>query len=168
MTVSAKIPLLFMTLVLGTACGASEETLSISPEGEARSASGWWPASGTISAGPQRVPVPSNTGLGTTTICYSSNVDWSQVWVSENGARDNLFMSEHHQGCGSAPWIQVGHIYDFRLYAGTQHSQILANVTVTGYPSDTRPDPCSQCRSGTSCHCGGDTCERDYPPRPCP
>lgn len=167
MPVSAELRLLFLSLAFGTACGASDETLTSDPAAEARSASGWGSPWGTVSARPQRVSVPAS-GLGITTICYSSSVDWSQVFVSENGASDHLFMMEQHQGCSAAPWIQVGHTYDFRVYAGTQHGQILANVTVVGVLADGPPDPCSQCPSGTSCRCGSETCERDNPDRLCP
>ena len=109
--------------------------------------------------------MPGANGLGTTRICYSSNVDWSQVYVSANGAPEQLFMMEHHGGCGPANWIQVGQSYEFRLYAGPNHGPLLSRVTVTGY-AYTPPDLCSHCATGSSCHCGEPWCWPSN--QPCP
>lgn len=148
-----------------TACGAVQETQDGQSSDPATHATSKPPTpSGRVTASPAQVPVPAS-GVGTTRICYNSNIDWSQVWVSVDGAPDTLFMMEHHQGCGDAPWIVRGHSYEFRLYYGQAHGLILDRVTVTGY-NFSPPNPCGRCATGSSCHCGDDVCWPSN--RPCP
>jgi len=113
-------------------------------------------ATGTISASPQTVSVPTG-GIGTTQICWDVNdVSTGEVWVSMDGAAESLFARDPN-GCQDAPWIQVNHSYTFNLYAGTAHSAQLASVTVTGVPGGNpppSPDVCDLCPAGYSCHCG--------------
>jgi hypothetical protein len=111
---------------------------------------------GTISASPTTVSVPTG-GIGTTRICWDVNdVSTGEVWVSMNGASESLFARDPN-GCQDAPWIQANNSYTFSLYAGTAHSAQLASVTVTGIPGGTPPpgpSVCDSCRPGYSCHCG--------------
>src|SRR5690606_5995847 len=93
--------------------------------GSTPNASECWPStpptpSGSISATPENVLVATGS-LGTSRICFSSNVEYSEVWVSWNGAPDTLFASERISGCANATWIQAGHTYEFRLYQGQAH-----------------------------------------------
>src|SRR5262249_27348816 len=76
-------------------------------------------------------PVPPGTDKGKTTITWTTG-DGSpgQVYVSEGGKPEILFATGS-KGSKEAPWIQGGRTYDFRLYAGTEHTQVLASVTVT-------------------------------------
>jgi hypothetical protein len=83
-----------------------------------------------ITAAPN--PVRSEAGkLGTTKIMWSTgNGLWSQVYVSENGRPETLFM-QGEQGSADAAWIGEGE-YEFRLYAGNEHQNLLASVKVRG------------------------------------
>jgi hypothetical protein len=121
--------------------------------------------SGSISATPTSVPVPTG-GLGTTEVCWDvDNVSTGEVWVSSNGGGESLFARDPH-GCQSAPWIQRNNSYAFRLYAGTSHTVRLGSVTVTGVDggggSGGSGGPCNACdpgcgtacQSGNDCHCG--------------
>jgi hypothetical protein len=112
---------------------------------------------GSITAQPTQVSIPPGS-LGTTTICANSNVVNSEVWVSMDGAPEALFASYYTGGCSSAPWIQIGHSYQFNLYAGSAHSNLLDSVTVTGVAGGPPPDPCDSCPGGTSCFCGDGVC----------
>lgn len=88
---------------------------------------------GNVSASPEAVQIVPGS-VGSTEICFQSNVAYSQVWVSMNGGSESLFASEHQSGCASASWIQLGQYYDFRYYAGQSHTQLLDTVRVTGVP----------------------------------
>lgn len=91
------------------------------------------PLSGTktpsITANPN--PVPAGSGLGTTTITWDSGGGWGQVFISENGAPDTKMFVEGGRGVGDAPWIKTGHTYEFRLYSGKDHAQLLDKVLVS-------------------------------------
>jgi hypothetical protein len=76
-------------------------------------------------------PVPAGDGFGTTRIAWESGRDWGQVFISENGAADTKMFAEGARGAGDAAWIKSGHTYEFRLYAGKDHSQLLDKVLVT-------------------------------------
>lgn len=111
--------------------------------------------SGTISASPATVNVLAGS-LGTSRICWNSNVSNSQVYVSTNGSAEQLY-AQGTSGCQDAPWIQIGYNYDFNLYAGTAHSNRLAQVRVTGVlyePPPYEEPTCGPCNAGYSCHCG--------------
>ena len=80
-----------------------------------------------------------NTGDGTT----------GQVWASVDGAPEFLF-AQSYTGSQDATWIQPGHVYTFRLYAGLLKLTLLKTITVTGFnfPSiSASPNPVT---SGTS------------------
>ena len=87
------------------------------------------PTGATISASPN--PVPAGSGTGTTTVNWTTG-DGSagQVYVSENGQAEKLWIGGTPQGSGDAPWIQVGSSYEFRLYDAA-HAKLLSKVVVT-------------------------------------
>ena len=82
-----------------------------------------------ITASPN--PVPSTAGSGTTRIAWETRDNQiTQVYVSVDGTSEKLFASGR-SGSQDAPWIAAGSNYEFRLYAGTEHSQLLGTVIVT-------------------------------------
>lgn len=90
-------------------------------------------ASGTITASPATVVIPTGQSTGTTNVQWTGN-DGSTFYVTANcGSGEQLFASS---GAGSyqqsAPWITVGTNCLFRLRAGTPTGRQLAQVTVTG------------------------------------
>ena len=115
---------IFLPLFFFAACGPSK-----SPEANASAAS---PAvaAATITASPN--PVTTGEGPGTTTITWNTGGGTTgQVYVSEDGGPEKLW-AEASTGSGSAPWIQPGKTFEFRLYAGTEHAKVLAKIQVTG------------------------------------
>jgi hypothetical protein len=89
------------------------------------------PSAGAASIQAQPNPVPAGEGLGTTTIVWKTgDGSQGQVYVSEDGGEDKLFDSGTN-GSTQAPWIRTGSIYEFRLYAGSDHKTMLASVKVT-------------------------------------
>ena len=85
--------------------------------------------SATITAVPN--PVPLQGKKGTTTISWRiDDGSKGQVYVSINGGEEKLFAGLTASGSQSADWISSG-TYDFRLYAGPDKAELLANVTVT-------------------------------------
>ena len=115
---------ILLPLFLFAACGPSK-----TPEVNASAASQAAPAA-TITASPN--PVPISEGPGTTTITWNTGDGTTgQVYVSEDGAPETLFTAGS-TGSAPAPWIQAGKTFEFRLYAGTQHSKMLTKTQVTG------------------------------------
>jgi hypothetical protein len=84
----------------------------------------------TITASPN--PVPAGQQAGTTTVTWNTG-DGSagQVYVSPNGGPEAVFAAGT-SGSVAAPWISAGTTYEFRLYAGTEHTKMLAKTQVTG------------------------------------
>jgi hypothetical protein len=83
----------------------------------------------TITASPN--PVPAGEGLGKTTITWNTGDGTvGQVYVSADGEPDVLWLGGA-SGSGQAPWIQAGPTYEFRLYAGTEHTTLLSKTQVT-------------------------------------
>jgi hypothetical protein len=84
----------------------------------------------TITASPN--PVLVGQGSGTTTITWNTG-DGSagQVYLAKDGEPEAIFASGT-PGSAAAPWIQAGTTYEFRLYAGTEHTKMLAKTQVTG------------------------------------
>jgi hypothetical protein len=76
-------------------------------------------------------PVPAGPGNGTTRITWDTGDARStgQVYVSRDGKPENLF-AEGIRGTKEARWIQKGFVYEFRLYAGRDHVQLLARIKV--------------------------------------
>jgi hypothetical protein len=88
-------------------------------------------ATGTISVNPICVPVPEGE-LGTTTITWStSGCSDAEVYVSVDGGAEVLF-ARSTADTATAPWIQAGSAYEFRLYAETTHTTLLASSTAIG------------------------------------
>ena len=118
-TIAILLPLFFFA-----ACGPSKN-----PEANASAAS---PAASaaTITASPN--PVTTGEGPGTTTITWNTGDGTTgQVYVSEDGGPERLFTAGP-TGSLPAPWIQAGKTFEFRLYAGTEHTKVLAKTQVTG------------------------------------
>ena len=113
-------------LSLAVGCGNQEATPSKSQPQTP-------PSSGTktpsITANPN--PVPAGSGPGTTTIAWETGGGWGQVFISQNGAPDTKMFAEGGRGAGDAPWIYTGQTYEFRLYGGKDHKQLLDKVLVT-------------------------------------
>ena len=83
----------------------------------------------TLTASPN--PVPAGSAPGTTTIKWTTGLsNTAEVYVSTNGEKEALFASGA-EGSSDAPWIQTGMTYEFRLYAGNEHKNVLARVVVT-------------------------------------
>jgi hypothetical protein len=85
--------------------------------------------SATVTATPN--PVPAGNEMGTTRIVWETGSDWGQVFISQDGGADTTMFGEGARGAADAPWIQTGHTYEFRLYAGKDHSQLLDKVVVS-------------------------------------
>jgi len=85
---------------------------------------------GTISSSPSHLVMEPQT-LGTTTISWSiSGASTAQVYVSNPGGQETLMVTGA-SGTVTAPWIQSGQAYVFRLYEGTSHTNLLAWTSVT-------------------------------------
>lgn len=76
-------------------------------------------------------PVPAGNGFGTTTIAWDAGRDWAQVFISHDGEVETRMFGQGARAAGDAPWIQTGHTYEFRLYAGKDHKQLLDKVLVS-------------------------------------
>ena len=118
-TTVVVLPLFFLA-----ACNPSK-----APEANAPTASPG-ASTATITALPN--PVAVGEGHGTTTITWNTG-DGSvgQVYLAKDGEPEAAFASGT-PGSQEAPWIEAGKTYEFRLYAGTEHSKMLAKVQVTG------------------------------------
>ena len=117
-TIAILLPLFFFA-----ACGPSKN-----PEANTSAASPAAPAA-TIAASPN--PVTTGEGSGTTTITWNTGGTAGQVYVSEDGGAETLFTAGS-AGSAPAPWIREGKMFEFRLYAGTDHTTVLAKTQVTG------------------------------------
>jgi hypothetical protein len=119
-TIAILLPLFFFP-----ACGPSKN-----PETNASAASPAAPAA-TITASPN--PVTTGEGSGTTTITWNTGDGTAgQVYVSEDGGAETLFTAGP-TGSAPAPWIRAGKTFEFRLYAGTEHTRVLGKTQVTGH-----------------------------------
>lgn len=118
-TTAVVLPLFFLA-----ACGPSK-----APEANAPTASAG-ASTATITASPNPVPLGEKTG--TTTISWNTG-DGSvgQVYLSKDGAPEAIFASGT-PGSVAAPWIEAAATYEFRLYAGTEHTKLLAKTQVKG------------------------------------
>lgn len=83
----------------------------------------------TLTATPN--PVTCEGGRGTTIAWSTGDGAPGQVFVSEDGEPEELFASGP-EGRQDANWIEAGSRHDFHLYAGTDHLNRLASVTVYG------------------------------------
>jgi hypothetical protein len=113
-----------LQLIFFAACNSSKN-----PEANVPSAS---PAASTATITASPNPVPAGEGAGTTTISWNTaDGTAGQVYVSVDGEPETLFGGGASESA-PAPWIQAGKMYEFRLYAGTQHATVLAKTQVTG------------------------------------
>lgn len=88
------------------------------------------PSAPVISAAPN--PVPDGSGPGQTTISWDTgDGSMGEVYVSVGGRDEKLFGGKSAKQALEAAWIQSGDVCDFRLYKGTDHTELLASVTVT-------------------------------------
>lgn len=93
----------------------------------------------TITATPN--PVPTNNGSGTTTLNWNTgDGSYGQVYVSVNGGVETV-VGQGASGQITISWIQQGSTYVFRLYQGTAHQNVLAQVTVTTPPPAVSASP---------------------------
>jgi hypothetical protein len=114
-----------LTLFFVAACNPSK-----APEANAPSAS---PAASTATITASPNPVPAGQAPGTTTVTWNTgDGSGGQVYVSKNGEPDALF-ADGPTGSAPAPWIEAGKTYEFRLYAGTDHTKVLVKTQVTGH-----------------------------------
>jgi len=117
-TTAVVLPLFFLA-----ACNPSK-----APEANAPTASPGG-STATITASPN--PVLVGQGPGTTTITWNTG-DGSvgTVYLAKDGEPEAAFASGK-PGSQAAPWIEAGKTYEFRLYAGTEHTKMLAKTQVT-------------------------------------
>ena len=84
---------------------------------------------GPISAEPN--PVPAGDGPGKTTITWDTgDGSVAEVYLSVDGGEEKVF-GKHSKNSQEAPWISAGPVYEFRLYQGTERTQLLGSVKVT-------------------------------------
>lgn len=117
-TTAVVVPLFFL------ACKPPKAPEAHAPTGNPEA------STATITASPN--PVPVGEGRGTTTITWNTG-DGSvgTVYLAKDGEPEGPFASGT-PGSASAPWIEMGKTYEFRLYAGTEHTKMLAKTQVTG------------------------------------
>jgi hypothetical protein len=117
-TTAIVLPLFFLA-----ACSPSK-----APEANAPTTSPG-ASTATITASPN--PVPAGQGPGTTSITWNTG-DGSvgTVYLSKDGGPEAAF-ANGTPGSAVAPWIEAGVMYEFRLYAGTEHAKMLAKTQVT-------------------------------------
>jgi len=87
-------------------------------------------SSGPITASPN--PVPAGAGQGTTTISWTGDGSMREVYCSINGGEEQRNWGQPGKtGSYDVTWINAGAVYEFRLYRGTEHKELLGKVTVT-------------------------------------
>ncbi len=82
----------------------------------------------TITAEPN--PIPAGPGAGKTRIvCDLGDEPVGEVYLSVNGGEEKrIFRVQNARDFGS---VHPGLIYEFRLYRGTNHQEVLGSVAVT-------------------------------------
>jgi len=114
---------ILLPLFLFAACGPSKN-----PEANATAGSSAASAA-TITASPN--PVTVGEGPGTTTVTWNTGDGTAgQVYVSVDGGPEAVF-AFGPSGSNAASWIQAGKTFEFRLYAGAEHTKVLAKTQVT-------------------------------------
>lgn len=108
-------------------CTSCNRSPSPSSENKDITASSEKASAATISASPN--PIPTGAKLGTTTLTWDTHGDEGQVYVSENDGAEKLLASGA-TGSQSVDWIRAHTHYEFRLYEGSAHSKVLAQVEV--------------------------------------
>lgn len=93
------------------------------------------PDKGRASAGPISVspnPVPAGPGPGTTNITWTGDGSVREVYCSINGGEEQRNWGQPGKtGSFEANYINAGAVYEFRLYRGTDHKELLGSVSVT-------------------------------------
>jgi len=83
-----------------------------------------------ITASPDRIAIKS--GLGKTTIAWNTGDSaTAQIYVSRDGGMEQL-VTQGAEGSFEVNWVEPGAVYEFRVYAGLAHTQLLASTTVRG------------------------------------
>ncbi len=121
---------LMIVVLMAAGCDNRKAGPSANPAPAASTTQAAAPAkAASITASPN--PVPAGDGLGTTTITWSAGGPWGQVYISQDGKEDTKMFTEGSHGTTDAPWIKTGHTYEFRVFAGKEHKQLLDKVLVT-------------------------------------
>jgi glucose/arabinose dehydrogenase len=76
-------------------------------------------------------PVLGGGRGGTTILWDTQDGTTGQVWVRQGGNPAEALFAQGPSGSQTAPWVGSGSTFEFRLYAGTAHSTLLATATVT-------------------------------------
>jgi hypothetical protein len=85
----------------------------------------------TISATPNPVPKPTVGKFGKTTVTWNTgNGSVGEVYISHDGEPEKRFAGNRAKGSLEAGWIGKG-VYEFRLYAGKDHKDLLTKIEVT-------------------------------------
>jgi len=75
-------------------------------------------------------PVPNGLGPGKTTITWSTrDKAFNQIFVWVEGNPEKLFV-QGGPGSQDVDWIWPNTLYEFRMYAGKEHKQLLAVLRV--------------------------------------
>lgn len=104
----------------------------------------------TLSAAPN--PPSPGAGLASTTIQWATgDGTHGQVYVSRDGGAESLFAAGA-AGSQTAPWIEGGSSYAFRLYAGTARDRLLRMLSVArlGPTLSATPNPVPADSSSTA------------------
>jgi hypothetical protein len=106
--------------------GACHRAKVPSPAGAGLNRSAPW-----IAASPNPVPAGSpDQQLGKTIVSWnSSGASPAQLYVKVNRSPEVL-LSRGETGSVDVPWIAFDSFYEFRLYSGKHHSNLLAKVNV--------------------------------------
>jgi hypothetical protein len=84
----------------------------------------------TLTANPNPVPAGQDR-FGTSTVTWNTGDGTpGQVYVAEDDKPEKLFAGPLSEGSLDASWIGPGSTYEFRLYAGREHKNLLASVKV--------------------------------------
>lgn len=82
-----------------------------------------------ITANPN--PVPAGPSPGTTTIQWDTgDGSWGEIYLALPGLPEKLF-TRGPKGSAEAPWIGGSAAFEFRLYKGTNHQEVIAKTSVT-------------------------------------
>jgi hypothetical protein len=84
----------------------------------------------TLTADPNPIPAEAP---GTTTLSWNTGAGDGQVYLVSGDGKETLF-AQNTKGAKIVDFFHPGDSGEFRLYAGTGHSQLLASVKVTRKP----------------------------------
>lgn len=88
-----------------------------------------------ITAAPEVVVVAAGAGVGTTALTWDTGAGPAEVWVSADGGAEVPMAGGGRRGTASAPWIQAGHTYRFRLWTSDAAGRrVVGEVLVSGTP----------------------------------